>query len=73
MYNIKVTTMSPELPLVRQTPGWKGLWGNCRFHVDSPMEKCDFWIVQEGLKKREKVIYRIGLKKKMFLKKKSCY
>lgn len=56
MLKVKVTTISPELPLIHQTPGWKGFWGDCRFFVDDEVDECDFWIVHEGLLKREEVL-----------------
>lgn len=49
MYTIKVTTPFPRWPLTRQTPGSSGHWGNCRFVVDQPLDKCDAWFVLEDL------------------------
>jgi len=53
MINIKLTTPFPKWPLLRQTPGKKGLWGNCRFFVNDPTKDCDYWIVCEGLLEKE--------------------
>ncbi len=30
---------------LRQTPNANGVWGDCRFIVNSPVEKCDWWVV----------------------------
>lgn len=54
MIKIKLTTSFPEFPLLRQTLGSKGLWGNCRFFVNQDIEDCDWWVVYDGLLKHEK-------------------
>lgn len=51
---IKLTTPFPEWPLVRQTPGDKGIWGDCKFFVNEEIDECDWWVVYEGLTKPEK-------------------
>lgn len=56
MIKIKLTTPFPEWPLVRQTPGSKGIWGDCQFFVNQDIEECDFWVVYEGLFKPEKTV-----------------
>jgi hypothetical protein len=43
------------MPIIRQTPGGKGIWGNCHFFVDDDTKECDWWVVFEGLDKKEKV------------------
>ncbi len=45
MIRIKVTTMFPYSPLVRQTPGALGRWGDCQFTVDHDDPECDFWVI----------------------------
>lgn len=30
---------------LRQTPRGEGIWGDCRFVVNTPVEKCDWWVV----------------------------
>ena len=45
MIRVKVTTMFPYSPLVRQTPGSTGRWGDCQFLVDNDDPDCDFWVV----------------------------
>ncbi|MGB5475300.1 MAG: glycosyltransferase family 10 [Gammaproteobacteria bacterium] len=49
MIAVKVSTPFPEWPLVRQTPGGEGVWGECRFVVNQPVDACDYWVVCEGL------------------------
>jgi len=55
MIKIKITTTVPKWPLIRQTPGSKGIWKNCKFFVNDETKECDFWVVYEGLAKKEKV------------------
>jgi hypothetical protein len=56
MVNVKLD--SPSWPIIRQTPGQSGIWGNCRFFCNTDVKRCDYWFVQEGLhnKKKEKTI-----------------
>jgi len=54
MIEVKLSTANPEWPIARQTPGEKGIWGNCHFFVNQKVEHCDFWVVYEGLSKPEK-------------------
>jgi len=42
---VKVSTMFPYSPFVRQTPGSLGRWGNCQFMVDHDDLECDYWVV----------------------------
>ena len=46
---IKVTATgeTPEISalLLRQSPGGKGVWGDCRFFINQPVERCDWWVV----------------------------
>lgn len=57
MITVKVTTSTPRAPLIRQTPGSKGIWGNCRFLVDKEdTAEADWWIVFGGVTKEEKTI-----------------
>lgn len=46
--------MDPDWPLLRQTPGSKGIWGNCQFFLNQDIDDCDFWVIYEGLFKPEK-------------------
>lgn len=54
MIRVKLSTHSPEWPFLRQTPGGRGLWGECRFFIDEEVEECDFWVVYDDLLKPEK-------------------
>jgi len=57
MYTVKISTQDNELPLLRQTPRWKGIWGNVQFFLnDSSIKRCDYWIIYEGISRREVAI-----------------
>ncbi len=45
MIRVKLSTNFPEWPLIRQTPGWQSIWGNCRFFINEAVEECDYWVV----------------------------
>ena len=49
MITVKLSTRFPQWPWLRQTPGSKGVWGNCQFIVDSNLQECDYWVVNDGL------------------------
>jgi len=54
MYTVKISAQDNELPLLRQTPGGKGVWNNVQFFFnDSSIKKCDYWIIYEGISRRE--------------------
>ncbi|MDA8154857.1 MAG: glycosyltransferase family 10 [Actinomycetota bacterium] len=53
MLKIKLSNIFPSEPILRQTPGGSGVWGNCKFYLNEPLIQCDYWIVHEGLTKRE--------------------
>jgi hypothetical protein len=55
MIEIKYTSAIKEWPVIRQTPGSRGVWGNCRFHINDDSDECDWWIVYDGLADRESV------------------
>jgi len=40
-------------PLERQTPGQTAIWNNCRFLINQPVERCDYWVVFEHLDQAE--------------------
>lgn len=46
MITVKIST-SPW-PITRQTPGGKGIWGECRFFCNTDIDRCDYWFVLEG-------------------------
>jgi len=61
MIIVKVTTSGGEILsdlFLRQTAGHLGIWGKCKFYINQPVEKCDWWIVchASALTKLEKVI-----------------
>ncbi len=50
---MKVIKVSAGLPkyrelLLRQTPEMKGIWGDCKFLINSDVDKCDWWFVLHG-------------------------
>lgn len=55
MLKVKLTTSFPDQPIIRQTPGGSGIWNGCRFFINKPMDECDYWVVYEGLKRKEAV------------------
>ncbi|MFA6339037.1 MAG: glycosyltransferase family 10 [Candidatus Paceibacterota bacterium] len=55
MIRIKLTTANPHIPLIRQTPESKGIFNNCQFFVDKDIPECDFWVVVDGMQKKETV------------------
>jgi hypothetical protein len=56
MLKVRISNTYPEWPLLRQTPGGKGVWGDCRFFVNEHVDECDYWVVYEGLLKAERVM-----------------
>jgi hypothetical protein len=42
-----------QYPLIRQTPGCNGVWNDCIFKFNEPLEECDFWIVYEQIDRKE--------------------
>jgi hypothetical protein len=56
MIKVKLSTSFPREPIIRQTPGRRGIWGNCRFYINEEIDRCDFWVVYEGLLNPEKTI-----------------
>jgi len=44
---IKVSTSNPELSelFLRQTANGLGIWKDCQFFINQPIERCDWWIV----------------------------
>ena len=52
MIDIKLSL--PPWPIIRQTPGQKGVWGECRFFCSNTgVDRCDYWFVLEGLGKKK--------------------
>lgn len=50
---VKISTALPDFPLIRQTPGNNGIWGNCKFFINQDIKECDWWIIYDGLYKKE--------------------
>ncbi len=42
---IKLSNEFPDWPFLRQTPGSKGIWGDCQFFVNDDTSECDYWFV----------------------------
>lgn len=53
-YQVKVSSPGKDFPQERQTPGRKGIWGQYEFHLNDDIEECDFWIVGEGVPRKER-------------------
>lgn len=47
---VKITTSYPAWPLVRQTPGGTGRWGDWQFIINQPVDECDSWVVLDDLR-----------------------
>ena len=56
MLKVRISNTYPEWPLLRQTPGAKGVWGDCRFLINDEVEECDYWVVHEGLLRTERTL-----------------
>jgi len=50
---VKLDFQHPAFPLLRQTPGWSGRWGRFRFLANEYVERCDWWVVCEGVLRDE--------------------
>lgn len=56
MLKVRISNTYPEWPLRRQTPGGKGVWGDCLFYVNEDVDECDYWVVHEGLLRTERTV-----------------
>jgi len=58
LYRIKLSTIvpyvMPSFPLLRQTPAEKGVWAECQFLCNEPVEECDAWFIYDGLSRPER-------------------
>jgi hypothetical protein len=54
MYRVRVTTSFPELPLIRQTPGRSGKWGDYLFCINEPMDDYEFWVLFDRFSEPQK-------------------
>ncbi len=64
MIKVKVT-MDTKLPIVKQTPGRRGIWGDYQFFINDDTFDCDYWFVLFNVPK--KTIARCGKDKIYFL------
>jgi hypothetical protein len=55
MIKVKLTYPYPW-PIIKQTPRRSGVWGNCEFFINQEIEECDFWVVFDGLQRKEETI-----------------
>ncbi len=53
MIRVKLSTNFPDWPLIRQTPGCAGVWGECRFFINEDVDECDFWVVYDDVVRPE--------------------
>lgn len=49
MIRVKLSTNFPNWPLVRQTPGRSGIWGEFQFFINEEIDECDFWVVYDDI------------------------
>ncbi|MDD2510908.1 MAG: glycosyltransferase family 10 [Syntrophomonas sp.] len=59
MLKVKLSSF-PHEPIIRQTPGSRGIWGNCQFFINEDIEECDYWVVYDGLKNEESALCPLG-------------
>ena len=45
---IKISIPLPTNLLLRQSPGMSDIWGDCKFLINTDVEKCDWWFVLHG-------------------------
>ncbi|MDI9387690.1 MAG: hypothetical protein QM441_00500, partial [Synergistota bacterium] len=53
---VKLTTPSPDWPLLLQTPGGEGMWDGVLFPTDPSCDEADAWVVYEGLARKTTVV-----------------
>ena len=54
MLRVKLSMTMAGWPLVRQTPGSRGIWNDCHFFVNEEIEECDYWVVYDDMLHPEK-------------------
>ena len=52
LITVRLSPAGLHTQIIGMTPGGKGEWGNCRFVVEA--EECDWWVVDEKLRERER-------------------
>jgi hypothetical protein len=56
MIRVKYSMSGSAFPVNWQTPGGKGIWGNCEFIQDPKLKECDYWFIYENLNEPETVL-----------------
>lgn len=56
MIKVKVSTPNSLVPYIKMTPDSKGIVGNFQFFIDQDVKEADWWVVVDGLSKKETVI-----------------
>jgi len=56
MLKVKLSSSDNINGLLAQTPGGKGVWGNCEFSVDDDISECDYWVVFNSVTRKERVM-----------------
>ncbi len=56
MIKVKVSTINPAVPHIKTTPGSSGIIGNFQFFIDQDIENPDWWVVVDGLPKKETAV-----------------
>src|SRR5262245_53050576 len=56
MIVVKFINDSADWRILRQTPGEKGVWGNCLFSEDDSIYECDWLVVYNHVLKPERVL-----------------
>ncbi len=56
MFKVKINAPFSAESILCQTPGRKGIWNGCKFHINDDVMECDYWVVYEDLLQAEEVI-----------------
>jgi Glycosyltransferase family 10 (fucosyltransferase) C-term len=54
MYRVRLTTSFPNQPIIRQTPGLSGDWGQFHFAINQPVEDYQFWVLFDRFSETQK-------------------
>lgn len=55
MLRVKLSFPDTNWPILRQTPGNKGVWGNCQFFVNDEYEEYDYLVVYDSINEKKKI------------------
>lgn len=55
MIKVKISTAHPDVPIIQITPGSKGIIGNYQFFINQNIPEADWWVIIDGLSKKESV------------------